>query len=223
MSSKGPEFTAHLMKIQKEAARFGSYPDGTIMIQGGDSFVKLDRLIIKSQLLGEGGVWEGGAFAGLDPFSNLNYGMFYTTAYEESLGDDGFHVWFPKLHTCPTTDYQVDDFQITVQFRRRLGGRLRRRFARFLGEWFESVLREGSFGEGPIKWTSDQVVFRGRVAQFRLDASRSGQDTLNWLLICVLNFGYDVALVQDFIFDQEKQISRFVEPLEDITESLPMQ
>jgi len=58
--------------------------------------------------------------------------MFYTTAYEEELGDDGFHVWFPKLHTYPTNDYRVDDLQITVHFRRRLGSRLRRSFATFL-------------------------------------------------------------------------------------------
>ena len=54
MRSRGPEFAAGLAKIENEAARSATYPDGTRLIQGGDSLVKLHRLTIENRLLVEG-------------------------------------------------------------------------------------------------------------------------------------------------------------------------
>ena len=62
-----------------------------------------------------------------------------------------------------------------------------------------------------IEKVSNEVEFRGRVAQFRVNASRSGQDTLNWLLLSVLNFGYAVSQVSNLIFNQEKNLDFFID------------
>ncbi len=207
----------HLKEIKEGAVRCDLYPDGTLLIEGGGSFDKLRNFIINQQLLASGGVWDSRGFLSLDPFPCKAYALWYTTDYRESLGELSFSVIFPSLHTYPTKDYRVEDLQITVVFRKRASAQVRKRFAACLSGWFKSVANRGMFGEGPIRSASNELRFRGRLVQFRLDASQSGQDTLNWLLLSVLNFGYEVSAVQRFIFDQETQLGIFVDSIDDST------
>ena len=172
-------------------------------------------------MLASGGVHDGLAFQSVDPFPSQTYALWVTEEYDESLGEDGFQVWFPALYTYPSRDYRLDDFPITVVFKRKPKGPIQSRFATLLTEWFRGVAKAGILGEGPIRSVSGEVQFRGALAQLRIDASDSGQHTLNWLLVAVLNFGYEVSRVQQFIFDQEKHLRLFVDgPLEDKVESV---
>ena len=193
-----------LCEIKSQAERSVTYPDGSLLLEAGGSFEKLEQMIIQNQLMGEGGIWQPHGFASLEPFPDRIYMTWYTTEYRESLGELDLGIWDPKLHTYPSKDYRVEDLQISILFAQAAGERTRTRLAACLCTWFNSVDKEGMFGEGPISKASDELVFRGRLAQFRLDASRSGQDTLNWLFLTVLNFGYEVNIIQDFLFSQEK-------------------
>ena len=219
LKQKRPDFELILDEIKSEAVRSVSYPDGTLLIEGGDSYLKLRSLLIKEQLFAHGGIWGGPAFESVEPFSRKAYKMWYTVEYAESLRDD-FNVIFPRMHTFPTSDYQISNLLITILFKRKPSQKVKKQFGEFLGQWFQSVANLGLFGEGPITKASDEVTVRGQVAQFRLDASKSGQDTLNWLLVSVLNFGYEVSAVEQFVFNHEKQLRTFLGPFDMIAENI---
>jgi len=214
-------FETQLEGLKAAARRSACYPDGTLLLEGGDTFIKLRNLLIREQVLASGGVHDSVGFQSIDPLPDQSYALWITEEYDESLGEDGFHVWFPRLYTYPTRDYRLDDFPITVVFKRKPKGPIQTRFASFLAEWFRGVIKQGILGEGPIRSVSREVHFRGAVAQLRVDATDSGQNTLNWLLLAVLNFGYEVSPIRDFIFDQEKRLELFVgAPLEDKIEKI---
>lgn len=212
-----------LEQLEASAVRHGYYPDGTLLIEGPDVFKSLWELLPKRHLLVDGGVWQPNGFVGIEPLSAKSYTLWYTSDYRESLGELDFGIAFPSMWSCPTKDYQLGNFLISVAFKRVPTAEVRAQFALSLTRWFQSVSREGMFGEGPIKPASTELEFRGRLVQFRIDASRSGQDTLNWLLLFALNFGYEVSLVTNFIFDHEKKLQTFLEfPIRTTVESIPL-
>jgi hypothetical protein len=60
------------------------------------------------------------------------------------------------------------------------------------------------FGEGPADSLSPLMeVCDGRVARFIIDVHRSGQNTLNWLTLCLLEFGYCVSPITHIYYDCE--------------------
>lgn len=194
------------------ANRVVTYPDGTLLLDGGGTFQFFRNMIIEHQLIASGGIEDSVGFLSLDPFPHKSYALWHTNEYGESLGEDGFRVWFPKIHTMPTSDYNITDLQISVIFKRPASAKNREEFKACLNRCLDSVCKQGVFGEGPILKASPIVVFRGAVAQFRLDASKSGQDTLNWILLSVLNFGHDVLGVTNFIFDHESVVEQIAGP-----------
>ena len=179
-------------------------------------------MILKNGLL-ECGVCQPNGYGSIDPFPNKAYRIYYTKDYSESLGDLVFVIAFPSMWKCETKDYRLENLMISVGFYKKPSDEAKSCFAACLSNWFQSVSEQGVFGEGPIKPVSTELEFRGRLAQFRIDVSRSGQDTLNWLLLTVLNFGYAVSAVTDFIFDHEKQIERFVGRINSKVEKLKYQ
>ena len=220
LKQKRPDFELILEEVKSEAIRSVSYPDGTLLIEGGDSYLKLRSLLIKEQLFASGGIWGGPSFASVEPFPRKSYKVWYTAEYAESLGEIDFNVIYPRMHTFPTSDYQISNLLITVVFKRRPSQKTKHKVAEFLSAWFQSVTDVGLFGDGPIRKVSEDVLFRGERAQFRLDGSRSGQDTLNWLLVSVLNFGYEVSAVEQFVFNHEKQLKAFLGPFDENIENI---
>jgi hypothetical protein len=214
-----PDLNSHLDQIKAVAKRHGHYPDGTLFIEGGDSADRLWDMIVRNGLLGCG-VCQPNGYGSLEPFPKKVCRIYYTKDYSEELGDLGFVIAFPSMWKCETKDYRLEDLMISVGFYRIPSDDVKSRFMVCLSDWFQSVSQQGLFGEGPINQVSKELEFRGRLAQFRIDVSRSGQDTLNWLLLTVLNFGYAVSAVTDFIFDHEKQIERFVGPISSKVEKL---
>ena len=210
MVENTPDLASYLEQIKTVATRHGYYPDGTLLIEGGNSADRVWDLILRNGLL-DCGIWQPHGFRGIEPFSRNIYRLYYTTDYRERLGELDFGVIFPAICSHPTKDYELDNLLITVGFNRKPSEDVRHRFAISLGEWFRLVRQQGMFGEGPIEKVSNEVEFRGRVAQFRVNASRSGQDTLNWLLLSVLNFGYAVSQVSNLIFNQEKNLDFFID------------
>lgn len=213
-----------LNSLQNDAERYGRYPDGTLLFEGGDSFHRLWNAITASRLqengvptpnLLEHGIWQPHGFGGLEEFrkGTTSYMLFYTRDYRESLGALDFSVVFPAIVSDPTRDYDLKNLQISVGFKRKVSQKTRRLFLESLKKYFDSVSKAGMFNEGPLRLASPEIAFRDRLAQFRIDASSSGQDTLNWLLITVLNFGYSTSLVEQFVFDHDKNLERFTGPI----------
>lgn len=163
----------------------------------------------------EHGIWQPHGFGGLEEFTRglKGYMLFYTRDYREGLGELDFSVAFPGMLSQPTKDYKLHDLQISVGFKRKASSKTQRSFVQCLEKYFVSVSKAGVFDEGPLRLVSKEIEFRGHVAQFRVDASASGQDTLNWLLITALNFGYATSAVTDFIFDHDKDLERITGPI----------
>jgi hypothetical protein len=141
------------------------------------------------------------------------YRLYYTYDYSESVGDLGFVVVSPGMWKSEPADYRLENLAISVGFYKKPSDEVKRHFIASIGSWFQSVLTQGLFGEGPIKSISDELEFCGRLVQFRIDASQSGQDTLNWLLIHTLNSAYAFTPITDFIFDHERQIKKSIGPI----------
>jgi hypothetical protein len=213
-----------LEQLEAAARRCDYYPDGTLLLEGPGVFTTLWDLLPKRRLLVDGGIWQPKGFGGLKPLSEKGYALWYTTDYREGLGELDFNIIFPSMWTCPTNDYHLESLLISIGFKGKPSPEIRLRFAASLEQWFRSMSREGVFGEGPINPISRTLEFRGRLAQFRIDASRSGQDTLNGLLLLGLEFGYEVSPVSDFVFDHEEKLQTFLDfPIATTVEAVSLQ
>lgn len=186
MEKHMPQLPLFLENIKKDAERHGCYPDGTLLFEGGDSFHRLWNGIRTSRLqengvptpnLLERGIWQPNGYGGLKEFTNdaKSYMLFYTRDYREHLGELDLSVAFPSMWACPTNDYNIKDLQLSVAFKRKASSKIQESFLRCLEKYFSSVSKEGMLNEGPLKLASPEVVFRGRLAQFRIDASCSGR------------------------------------------------
>lgn len=200
-----PDLDAQLGVIRADAARHECYPDGSIFIEGKNSTDRLWKLILAKGLLAKG-VCQPNGFGSIEPFPNTHYRLYYTYDYSESLEDLGFVITGPGAWKTGPADYKLSNLLISVGFIKSPPDEIKYRFVASLREWFQSVSVKGLFEEGPIKLVSSELEFRGRLVQFRIDASQSGQHTLNWLLIHTLNFAYSSIPITDFIFDHEGQV-----------------
>ena len=61
--------------------------------------------------------------------------------------------------------------------------------AGILRQWFADIGSKGVFGEAGLKSTSPTLHWLDKSAGFELDATGSGQETLNTLYLAVLNWG----------------------------------
>lgn len=200
-----PDLDVHLDSIRADATRHGCYPDGSIFIEGENSAERLWKFILTKGLLAKG-VCQPYCFGSLEPFPNTLYRLYFTYDYSESLGNLGLVIGFPGSWKSDPADYKLSNLLISIGFIKRPLDDVKNRFVASLKGWFQSVSVKGLFEEGPIKLVSSELEFRGRLVQFRIDASQSGQHTLNWLLIHTLNFAYSSIPITDFIFDHESQV-----------------
>src|SRR5205085_5427232 len=104
-------------------------------------------------------------------------------------------------HLCPE-EYKLDRLLVTVPLRRKPTKKALAQLAEYLVAWSDSVSKEGMFGEGPVDAISPEMeIWSTRVAQFTLDVHRSGQNTLNWLTLSLLKFGYEVSPITGVFYD----------------------
>jgi hypothetical protein len=204
-----PNLADHFEEIRGVAQKHGTYPDGSVFFDGSYEICsqRLWDLIIKLGVMSFG-VWQPKGFGGLQEFGGRVCGLYYTQDYRESLGENDMQIRTPNeavLETKPA--YCLKDLGISVVFKRKPSQEIRQRFAQSICEWGKQIRDNGVCGEGPVKIISPSIEFRGRLAQFRIDVSRSGQHSLNWLLIWILNFGYSTSAVADMIIDHDDNLS----------------
>ena len=75
--------------------------------------------------------------------------------------------------------------------------------------WHASVAKAGLHGEGPIGKLSSEIEFQGRRAQFVFDAGQTGQRTINWLILSLLNAAYDVMRLSAFVFNDVGNLATY--------------
>ncbi len=133
-------------------------------------------------------------FPPIGPFSS---GRFYYIQYPESYqrklkSENSFFAGRGLVRPPSPGVYELDRLVVTVGFRSRPSRATRLAFADAITAWAQAAGEHGAFDDGPVALASPGVSFNGVRAWFQLDAGRSGQDTLNWLALTVLDFGEDV-------------------------------
>jgi hypothetical protein len=146
---------------------------------------------------------EGGSVVRtLGPFVPKRfYWIQYPPDYQDRLKTECSFFGGESTVSSPAPgEFDLANLSVAVLFRGRVGKGVRRAFTDAVAAWGRAAAQGGAFEDGPVTLASTGVTFTGARAQFRIDASRSGQDTVNWLTLTILDFGYDVHPVTDVRF-----------------------
>jgi hypothetical protein len=112
-----------------------------------------------------------------------------TEAYFDSIGGEMGLLVNPAWLTPPQdSELLPQELPVRVRFWQRITTEQRLHFSATIVAWKRSVEAVGVFAEGPARLLSD-IRFGAKSAEFVLDMSLSGQSTLNWLTLSILNFG----------------------------------
>jgi hypothetical protein len=202
-------------------SRFGSansdiqsvrtYPNGAVQIEGVTAESELLTILRQEEVLGKELIaWT--QFRSLPPFPKGIYQLIYTGEYYERTGQRGFVVVPTAYGPTSGGEDNLIDLCVSVGFRRRQTNESMRLFADLVRSWSESASASGVFGEGPAFLAVPDVRFQGLRAQFRLDVSSSGQSTLNWLLLLVLDYGMEVDPVTRLVYGNEDMLDQIFGP-----------
>lgn len=176
------------------------YPDGSLQfdIPSRNIHVKFVESLSMLELLPQlSDTW----MQSLAPFPPNNYTLFYGHEYQLLLGEPHFQAGVGNV-VWPG-EYQLADMLFTVWFRRRPPKTIRMQFVRCLSEWLSSMSSRGLSGEGHVSAVSTEVEFRGGRADVYLNLSRTGMNTILWLLLTALEFGHAVAPIESAVFNHD--------------------
>jgi hypothetical protein len=190
----GPEFREFLDRFLAPGGPVRRFSSGAIEIDqasvGGDELAKAFRSCAE---------WGSGiegryVFQTLGPFTPKRYYCIqYPLAYQEKLKTEySFQVGQGRVRPPAPGEYKLARLEVTVGFRTRMNKAVRQAFVDAISAWGTTAAARGAFEDGPISLASPGVEFNGTRARFFLDARLSGQDTLNWLALAILDFGEDV-------------------------------
>jgi hypothetical protein len=85
--------------------------------------------------------------------------------------------------------YDLAHVRVLIQLRRKFTAALAEELAGVLRQWFVEIGSVGVFGEAGLKSISPALRWLDKSAGFELDATGSGQETLNTLYLAALNWG----------------------------------
>ena len=90
--------------------------------------------------------------------------------------------------------------EITATFRRRLTRASIIEFSGVIRDWAETVRSAGIFGEGPATVLGSRIEFERLNARFVIDLVASGHNTLNWLIILMIDYALRGVPIQSIAF-----------------------
>ncbi len=176
-------------------ARRLQFPDGSLCItEDCEKHIVFTELANVSNTLGYTACGTT-TFRSLAPFTPCQYTLFYDAKYSSKFGEECMVVTPMPTHQELPSERALDRLSVFVEFRRSTTQDTIRQFSRMLSKWIDSVSRNGVFGEGPVQEISETVEFGRYGASFYFSASQTGPNTINWLILTVLNFGCDFATV----------------------------
>lgn len=153
--------------------------------------------------------FEGrGIYPPIGPFSSYRrFCIQYSSDYQKKFASEvSFSAGRGQYRPPSAGEYELDRLEVVVGFRRKPPRAARRALAAAVAGWAEAAGERGAFDDGPIALASAGVSFNNVRAWFRVDARRSGQDTLNWLALTLLDFGEDVHTVIGVDFGEDPKI-----------------
>ena len=135
--------------------------------------------------------------------------------HEKRVDPSGCLMFGPRHEESPKSA-DLTALHLTVQCHRRIRRDAMPLLAGVVRDWHASVSEAGLFGEGPVGQLSGEIEFQGRLARLSFDASRTGQRTINWLILSLLNATYDAVKLTALVFnDLENLASYGIEPSDD--------
>ncbi len=203
-----PAFRSILESARATADAIGHFPDGSVLIRGSvdTRLVAREALHAISEAPPLNPLVESCHVRRLAGFGDRGaYLMIYPRVYHERLGTKSGLLVYPGFgQTSPSPgEFELDDLSVTVKFQSRPPLDGVSRFVEILRRWHSSVSEHGVFGEGPALVASRTVDFQGLHVRFRIDVSSSGQETVNWLTLLILSYGFDVHPVKAIRYDRE--------------------
>ena len=163
------------------------YPDGTACIDNPSCTQNAWNIISSFRQSGLE-LYSNTLYRSLIGFPLWRYQLLTTWEYFNSLGGEEGLLVFPTPYNIELpAERCAGGLPVCVRFRRSATKNVKEDFEIALQKWDESVKIMGMAGEGPARIVS-LCVWSGRVAAFKIDVKTSGQKTLNWLTLTILNF-----------------------------------
>ena len=197
----GSEFQSFLDHFLTPVGPVRRFPNGAVEIDEGTVGDELSKALRSCATPGR--EIEGAyVFKTLGPFTPKRYYCIqYPVAYQEKLRSEAsFAVGQGRVRPPAPGEFNLKRLEVTVGFRARVGKAIRRLFVDTIFAWGGAAVERGAFEDGPVYLASPSVEFSGTRARFLIDASLSGQDTINWLSLAILDFGEDVHTVTGVYF-----------------------
>jgi hypothetical protein len=181
------------------------FPDGSIYLTTEDAYVRFFAVFE-----GRGGLINQHGWRSLGAFAPARFVLVYPRSYWDLLVGTvgGFFSCGTNVGQPTPSEFNLQSLAITLRLKRKPGTEIRERYAEMIVDWLASVSEHGVFDEGPIGRASQFVEFQGLRAQFRIDASASGQHTLNWFILKALQFGIDVSPVSVILIAAEEALDK---------------
>ena len=179
------------------------FPDGSIYLEVPDhpTHLAIVAPILAEPIL-EGRV-EVQIYRSLAAFPLVWYGLHYPMAYQDMLDEAGFGAGVGSAAKTWPGERKLDRLQFTTWFKQTPEKPAREAFRDTISGWCASVATHGVDGEGPVASADPEITYRGKRADIVLDATRSGPNTLNYLILVALEFGHSVAVVENAMFNQD--------------------
>jgi hypothetical protein len=206
----GPKFREFLDRYLILDGPVRRFPNGAIEIDEsrvGDEAMEA-MIAYTSNAPGSFGIEGAGLFSPIGPFSsNREYAIQYPRSYQEKLkSEESFAVGIGRYRSPLPGEFELERLKVTIGFRTRPSKTVRLAFADAVASWAGSASERGAFDDGPVALISPDVSFNGIRAWFQIDVQRSGQDTLNWLSLVVLDFGEDIHTTTRVSIGQSTEI-----------------
>jgi hypothetical protein len=208
LSERVAAFKPYVMDHGSHADAIQPFPDGGLLVRGDCDAARHANRVWR--MIADGHVFHTyiennvsvSAVAGAEP---RLYRLLYLRSYENKLGGKGFFSVCPGGFRVmsPLDRAVLGDLPVSVRFHTRVTKQSASEFAAVLTKWASAVSVSGVFREGPAFLRSSGLEFQGQRASFRIDVSRSGQNTVNWLTLLLLEFGFERCPISVVRYDYE--------------------
>ena len=179
------------------------FPDGSMQWNNEQREVDVRRFLYSIGIMDKS-VWDT-PFRALSGFGQHLYFLLYPLKYQKRVGTLNFGPGLRPAQPVVDSEHCLEDIGITVTFRKQPPRDIKLQFEMAVNDWFRVAELQGAIGEGPVIRRSE-VVFDEKCARFELDFTRSGQATLNWLMLAMLTFGVSRSVITEVIPCRERQV-----------------
>jgi hypothetical protein len=167
------------------------YPDGAMVCRANTDFYLEARAAIRhSDPDCEALVYS----RPLAPFVGHDYYISYPGWYAVLRGkytEQGMFV-APGVSSPPLRcEYDLERVSVSIRVFRRMRKVIPQALADALKTWFAEIGSKGVFGEAGVTALSQELRHSGKDAAFGIDASQSGEHTLNTLLLAIIDWAMD--------------------------------